>query len=139
MELFLLGGECFHALFQIPAHEILQTIAVEANDRLEQCFGENGLAELFLLGDDLQQNQAGDVVARLVFYDPHFLALYDELPDVLQRDMPGLRRVVQASIRVLFDQALRLAHRPSLACSREQFSQCKIRLCLGRSYAVSPS
>jgi hypothetical protein len=68
-------------------------------------------AGLFLLGDHLQQDVAGDVVARLVLDDPQLLALHDQGADVVEGNVPALRRVVQATVRVLLDQAL-FAHAP---------------------------
>ena len=89
----------------------LHRVAVEADDRLEHLGAQDRPPELLLLGDHLQQDVAGDVVAGLVLDDPDLLALDDQAADVVERDVPALRRVVQATVRVLLDQAF-LAHGP---------------------------
>ena len=80
----LLAHEGLDAGLEVAGHVVLHRSAVEADDRLEQLRGQDRLAELLLLGDDLQQDQASDVLVGLVFHHPDLLALDDQLPDVGQ-------------------------------------------------------
>ena len=61
--------------------------------------------ELLLLGNHLQQDVAGDVMPGLVLDHLDLLALDDQRADVVERDVPALRCVVETTIRVLLDQA----------------------------------
>ena len=111
---FLLPHESLDAFFEVRAQESLQRVAVEANQRFEQRRRQDGSPELFLIGDDLQQDQARDVLVGLVFDHSHLFTRDDHAADVVQRDMPALRCIVEAAIGVLLDQAW-FAH--ALLCS----------------------
>jgi hypothetical protein len=59
----------------------------------------------FLIRDHLQQDQSGDVLVGLVLDDTDLLACHDQVADVLERDVPALRGVVEAPIRIFFDHS----------------------------------
>src|SRR5690606_34326464 len=116
--------------FQVVAHETLQRVAVEADELAEQLGGEHRLAGRFVLGDDLQQDRAGQVLAGLGVADLELLAVEDQLPDVLDGDVARDLGVVETPVRVLLDDSGRahgagsgmmmprsMAHR-STACNR---------------------
>src|SRR5690606_8190103 len=90
-------------------HEALQRVAVEADDLAEQLGGEHRLAVLFVLGDDLQQHLAGQVLARSRITHLELLAIDDQLAYVLDGDVAGDLRVVETAVGVFLDDA-RLAH-----------------------------
>jgi hypothetical protein len=101
---FLLPHEGGDALLEVAGHEVLHRPAVVADDGLEQLGGQDRLAELLLLGDHLQEDQAGDVLARLVLDDADLLAADDEVPDVLERDVLADRGVIEPPVGVLLDE-----------------------------------
>jgi hypothetical protein len=57
-----------------------------------------------LLGNHLQEDQPGDVLARFVLDDLDLLATHDEVANVLERHMLADRGVVKPPIGVLLDQ-----------------------------------
>ncbi len=69
-------------------------VAVNPDDRLEELRGQDRLAELLLLGDDLQQDQTRDVSAGLVLDDADLLTIDDQGPDVIEGDVPTHSRIV---------------------------------------------
>src|SRR5690606_39767063 len=97
---------------QVAAHVTLQRIAVEADDLAEQLRGQHRLAVLFLLGDDLQQHLAGEVVAGLGVAHLEVLAVDDQLSHVLDRDVAGDLGVVEATVRIFLDDAYGHAQNP---------------------------
>jgi hypothetical protein len=109
LQRFLLVQERLDALLEEAREEALHRIAVEADDRLEHGRAQDRPPELLLFGNDLQQDVARDVRARLVLDDADLLALDDEQADVVEGDVAALRSVVQATVRVLLDEAF-LAH-----------------------------
>src|SRR6185312_9280506 len=64
-ELRLLVEKYLQTALEIRTHEALQRIAVETDDLAEQLGREHRLALVLMLGDDLQQNRAGQVLAAL--------------------------------------------------------------------------
>ena len=76
-----------HIFFQIPAHERLHGVPVEADDVRQHVGGEHGRAVGFLFEDDLEQNAARNIVARFgIQHDARFTA-HDQLFDFRQRDV----------------------------------------------------
>src|SRR5688572_18861815 len=119
LDAFLLADEGGHALLQVTGHEVLHRPAVVADDRLEQLGGEDRLAKLLLLGDDLQEDQAGDVFAGLVLDDLDLFASHDEVTDVLERHVLADRGIVKPPIGVLLDEPF-LGHVASLPQSKKK-------------------
>jgi hypothetical protein len=78
---------------------------MEADDHFEQLRAQNRRTELLLLGDDLQQHGAREILGRLVVNHLDFLAGDDQLAQVLKGDVAAGRRVVKATIRVLSYEA----------------------------------
>src|SRR5690606_6756855 len=108
-ELRLLLHEGLHRAVQVAAHEALQRVAVEADDLAEQLGREHWLPVLLVLGDDLQQHLPGQVLAALGVADLEVLAVDDQLADVLDGDVARNVGVVEATVRILLDDA-RLGH-----------------------------
>jgi len=113
LDVFLLPHEGGDALFQVAGHEVLHRPAVVADDRLEELGRQDGLAELLLLGDHLQEDQARDVLARLVLDHADLLAPHDQVADVLERDVLADGGVIEPPVGVLLDQPF-LGHGQSL-------------------------
>src|SRR5260370_7464710 len=113
-----MGGEGWCG---VGAGESLDGSAVESDHHLEKIAVEDGNTELLLLGYDLQQHRARQVIARLVIDPLDFLARHDELPQVVERDVPAPLGVIEAAIRVLSNEAFWL-HSSSL-----DFSSHKLR------------
>jgi hypothetical protein len=59
-----------------------------------------------VLGNDLQQHRAGQVVAALRIANLELLAIHDQLAHVLQRDVTGDLGVVQTPIGIFLDDAV---------------------------------
>src|SRR5688572_26877018 len=102
---FLLAHESLDALLEVCAQETLQRVAVEADQRFEQRRRKDRPAELFLVGDHLQQDQPRDVLVRLVFDHLHAHAGNHEIADVVERDVTALRGVVEPPVSVFLDDA----------------------------------
>jgi hypothetical protein len=64
-DLLLVPAESFHALFQVARHQELQVVAVQADQLAQEVDGQHGLPLGLLLDDDLGQDGAGDILARL--------------------------------------------------------------------------
>src|SRR5690606_5677747 len=108
-ELRLLLHEGLHGAVEVGAHEALQRVPVQADDLAQQLGRQHRLPVLFMLGDDLQQHLAGEVVAALGVADLEVLAIDDELADVFDGDVARDVGVVEAAVRILLDDA-RLGH-----------------------------
>src|SRR5690606_14208212 len=105
----LLLHEGLHRAVQVRAHEALQRVAVQADDLRQQLGREHRLPVLLVLGDDLQQHLPGQVLAALGVADLEVLAVDDQLADILDGDVAGNVRVVEAAVRIFLDDA-RLGH-----------------------------
>lgn len=66
---------------------------------------KNRRAGGFFVENDLQEDGAGEVFARLCVDDFELDVFEYELLDVRERDVTARRRVVQAAIRILLDDA----------------------------------
>src|SRR5581483_5415797 len=113
-ELLLLVEEDLQALLEIAAHEALHRISVEADDLRQQLRREHRLPGFLVLGDDLEQHGAGQVVAGLGVADFELLAVDDELPHFFERDVARNFGVVETPIRIFLDDA-NLCHAAKLA------------------------
>src|SRR5690554_4757787 len=102
-ELLLLVQEQLHRALEVIADEPLHRVAVEADDLRQQLGREHRLPGRFVLGDDLQQDRAGQVFAALGVADLELLTVHDQLADVLDRDVARNLGVVQAAVGVLLD------------------------------------
>ena len=99
----LLLQEDLEAVFEVAAHEALHGIAVETDDLRQESRGEDRLSVLFVLGDDLQQHRAGQVLVGLGVADFEGLAGQHQLPHFLQRDVAGDAGVVETTVGVFLD------------------------------------
>ena len=87
LHFFLHIHQHLHIFFQIPAHERLHGVPVEADDVRQHVGGEHGRAVGFFFEDDLEQNAARNIVARFgIQHDARFTA-HDQLFDFRQRDV----------------------------------------------------
>ncbi len=136
-ELLLLVEKHLQAFFQIAAHEALHGIAIEADHLRQQLRGEHGLATVFMLGDDLQQDRSGQILAGLGVADLEFLPVNDQLAHFFQRYVAGDFGVVETPVRVLLDDA-GLRHSATLT-DRAALHQFKRRHALTCRVAVSAS
>ena len=64
---------------------------------------EKRLAAALLFVDDLQQNRAGQVIAAGDVNDLEFLALYDELAKIRDRDVTADFGIVKPPVGILLD------------------------------------
>ena len=101
----LLAQERADALLEVRGEHLLDGIAVETDDRLQQLGAEHRRTELLLTGDDLQQDAAGDVLAALVVHHFDALTACDQLAQVIQGHVAAVMRVVQPTIGVFAYEA----------------------------------
>src|SRR6267154_77837 len=88
-------------------------VAVGADDLREEVAAHEGLAVVFLLGNDLQQDRTRDVPLSLLVDDHKVDALDHQPADVCERDVAAFDRIVQPPVRILLNSA-RFAHDRSL-------------------------
>src|SRR5947207_59202 len=67
------------------------------------------LDQPLLLEDDLRKGDGGQVLAGVVLEDLHVLASLHPAPDLVERHVAALARVVELAVAVAFDES---AHRP---------------------------
>jgi hypothetical protein len=91
---FLLADECLDTFLEVAAEIALHRVAIKPDHRLEQRGRKNRAAELFLIGDHLQQHEARDVLIALVLDHLHARARDHHVADVVDRDVTTLRGVV---------------------------------------------
>ena len=115
-QLFLIADQGIDGEIEERRDEILDGIAVEADELAKEGDGQQILAALaLLLEDDLGQNRAGDVLAGLGVGDDEILALLQHLGEILERDIGRGAGVVETPVRVLLDGGRRLLLRHALA------------------------
>src|SRR6185312_16795324 len=86
----LLARKELQALFEIAPDHSPHGTAVGADDLREKVAAHEGLAAMLLLGDDLQQNRARDVLLRLLVHDHEINSIDNQPPNVRKRDVPAL-------------------------------------------------
>jgi hypothetical protein len=105
---------------------LLNRVAVETDDGLEQRRAEHRGAELLLAGDDLQQDAAREVLAALVVDDLDALTSGDQPAQVLERHVTAVVRVVQSPVGVFAYQAFFGHVKQCLQRGRELGRQCTL-------------
>ena len=103
------------ALFEVARKHVLHGITVEADNALEQLHAQYGGTELFLLGDNLQQHRACQVLARTIVEHLDLLAAGDQPANILERHVPAGGRIVQSSVGVLANYSGHLHSYPAEA------------------------
>ena len=103
------GSTALQALLQIAADEALHGAAVRADHLRQEILAHQRLAGVLLLGDHLQQDRARDVFLALLVDDDEIDLVHHQPPDVGERDVAALDRVVEAPVRIFLDDS-RLAH-----------------------------
>jgi hypothetical protein len=115
--------EGLDVLLEVRTHHPLHRVAVEADDLRQHLGAEHRHSAGFLFEDDLQQDLARQILARLRVDHLKFLLFEHELLDVGQRDVGAGLRVVQPAVRILLDQANGWCHLCSSSCRRRDFSR----------------
>jgi hypothetical protein len=92
---------------EVRAHQSLHGVAVVTDDVGEHVGGEHRHPARFLLEDDLQQDRAREVIARLRVLHLEHLVPEDQVLHFRERDVRGRLGVVETAVRVLLDDARR--------------------------------
>src|SRR6185437_3000881 len=90
----LLTHQLLQALLQVTADQPLRAGAVGTDHIDHEFLGQNGLGQMFLLGYDLEQYAARNVGIVFLVDDDEFNPLDHQAPDIRQRDVPALHRVI---------------------------------------------
>src|ERR1700739_3246183 len=101
----LLTQETADALLEVLRQQLLNRVAVEADDGFEELSAQHRGAELLLARDDLQQDAARQVLAALVVDHLDALTAGDQPPQILERHMTAVVRVVQTPVGVFAYEA----------------------------------
>jgi hypothetical protein len=102
--LLLIAPEGGHRVFEIARHQPLHAVAVEPNELAQEADRQQVLPAFALfLDDDLGEDGASDVLARLGVIDDEIGMGFDHAGEIVQRHIARCRRVVEASIGVFLD------------------------------------
>src|SRR5439155_529479 len=80
--------------------EVLERRLAVADDVAQDRQGEETALSPFFLENDLRERDRGEIVAAVVLEDLHFLARLHPAPDLLERDVTALARIVELPISV---------------------------------------
>lgn len=98
---------------QITTDAGLHGVVVVTDDLFQHLCAKDWVAAIFFIGDDLQQDAAGNVVACVFIDDLESVTLEHQIAHFFQRDVAADFGVVQTAIGVLLDDAQRV-YRPLL-------------------------
>ena len=102
-DLFLVAGESSHGAFQITGHHGLQAIAIKAYQLAQEGYRQQILPLALFLKNDLGQDRACDVFARLSIPDGEVFAVLDHAAQGIQGHITGRRSIVEAPVGVFLD------------------------------------
>src|SRR5664279_252310 len=103
-EFALLAGERLHGLFEEARHHHLHAVAVEADQLPQEGDRQQALPFLvLLLGNDLRQHRARDVLAGLGVKDDEILAFLHHGGEVLECDVCAGPGIVEPPVGVFLD------------------------------------
>jgi hypothetical protein len=102
---------------QEVGHDRLGLRGIAAHQVGQHGDGQDALAAAFMLGDDLQEILARQVVAGFQIDDLHLAAFADEACDILERDVVRGFGVVEATACVALDQQRVIGRRFGLRVS----------------------
>src|SRR5439155_19699873 len=88
--------------------EPLQCRLAVLDDLAQHAQREEPVVPPLLLEDDLREGDGGQVLAGVVLEDLHVLASLHPAPDLVERHVAALARVVELAVAVAFDES---AHR----------------------------
>jgi hypothetical protein len=102
-DLLLLRHEQLQALLQVAADEPLHRAAIGPDHLGEEILAHDRFAGVLLLRDHLQQHGACDVHAGLLLEHGEVDTVEHQAPQVGQRHVAAVDRVVQPAVRVTLD------------------------------------
>ncbi len=110
-QLVLVAHQRVDRKIEIGRDEVLDRIAVEADELAQEGDRQQVLALVLLLEDDLGEHRARDVLARLGVDHDEILVLLQHVGEVLERHIGRGAGVVETPVRVFLDCCRRLLFR----------------------------